>query len=223
MSETHHTVDPKFTYRDKRSGKDVVLYQGLLDAAHRAGLVYIETTILQFPCAENDQTCIVKATVTLSDPDQPRVFSAIGDANARNVGANIAPHFIRMAETRAKARALRDILNVGTVSVEELGGDEDAHQHDNQPTRAPARFAAPPAPRPAAAPTVAAGQPYTKEEYVAAIKTAWEMQEAGDAYPAIVAYMKTHRDRLTPDQLADSREEMRLLKAAMFPDIAAVS
>ena len=50
-----------------------------------------------------------------------RTFSGIGDANPANTSRAIAVHSIRMAETRAKARALRDLLNVGGYcSVEEL-------------------------------------------------------------------------------------------------------
>jgi hypothetical protein len=143
MSEVHHTVDPKFTYYDKRARKDVVLYVGLLDAAHRAGLVAIETEILAYPCSENNETCIVRATTVFErDPNRPLRFTAIGDANPRNVGAAIAPHFIRMAETRAKARALRDALNIGMVTAEELGASEDDDGHaasQPRPQPAPAR------------------------------------------------------------------------------------
>jgi hypothetical protein len=153
MSETRHTVDPKFTYRDKRTGTDVVLYKGLLDAAHRAGMVSMETEIQQYPSKDNDQTCIVRATVTFfADEDRRGIYAAIGDANPKNVGPMVAPHFIRMAETRAKARALRDALNVGMVTVEELGGDtapEDDGLDNFDPRRPQDR------PRPAPAPPAA--------------------------------------------------------------------
>ena len=50
-------------------------------------------------------------------------FTAVGDATPENVTARIAPHFIRMADTRAKARALRDALNIGAVTLEEFSGN----------------------------------------------------------------------------------------------------
>jgi hypothetical protein len=65
----------------------------------------------------------VKATAEMEDG---RRFSGIGDASPENVGRNIAPHLIRMAETRAKARALRDAVNVGATALEELSDGDDA-------------------------------------------------------------------------------------------------
>lgn len=113
-------IDKKFLI--ERQGKQMVLYAGLLDAAHAAGLKAIRTRVYQPPLKENGETTIVVAEVELEDG---RVFSGIGDATPTNVGRNIAPHAIRMAETRAKARALRDALNIGAVALEELGEEEE--------------------------------------------------------------------------------------------------
>ena len=104
-----------------RQGKTFALYAGLLDEAHQNGLKSIRTRVLQAPTPENGDTTICVAEVEMGDG---RVFSGIGDANPQNVGRNIVAHAIRMAETRAKARALRDAINVGTVALEELGDEE---------------------------------------------------------------------------------------------------
>src|SRR5947209_6747030 len=53
-------------------------------------------------------------------------FMGIGDANPSNVNRMILPHLLRMAETRAKARALRDAVNIGVTALEELGDLDDA-------------------------------------------------------------------------------------------------
>lgn len=110
-----------------RQGKTFVLFAGLLDEAHTRGLQSIDTELLQAPTAANGETTIVKATVAIrSDDGTLRTFSGIGDATPQNVGRQIVPHAIRMAETRAKARALRDAINVSTIALEELGEDDEA-------------------------------------------------------------------------------------------------
>ena len=99
--------------------KDVVTYPGLLSKAHDEGLVRIRTHLVQAPTEANGLMAIVKAIV---ETGKGR-FDGIGDANPENVNSFIVPHLIRMAETRAKARALRVAVNFGVVSFEELAGE----------------------------------------------------------------------------------------------------
>ena len=116
-------------YMIERQGKRFVLYAGLLEEAHARGLRSIETELLQVPGVENGEVAIARAVVRTEEGK----FSGIGDASPGNVSRAIAPHIIRMAETRAKARALRDAINIGVAALEELGDEEVA------PAPAPAR------------------------------------------------------------------------------------
>jgi len=100
--------------------KDVVTYAGLLSKAHEEGLKFIKTSLVQAPTDDNGRVAIARAEVETSRG----TFQGYGDASPENVNSFIVPHLIRMAETRAKARALRDAVNVGVVSFEELDGDE---------------------------------------------------------------------------------------------------
>ncbi len=109
-------------YMIERGGRRFVLYAGLLEEAHARGLRSIETELLQVPHAENGEVAIARAVIRTEEGK----FSGIGDASPQNVGRAIAPHIIRMAETRAKARALRDAINVGVTALEELGDEEVA-------------------------------------------------------------------------------------------------
>ena len=71
------------------------------------------------------------ATVTIEKEGQEKVFTGIGDAAPNSVAPAMLNCLIRMAETRAKARALRDAVNVSVSAFEELGED------DSQPTSKP--------------------------------------------------------------------------------------
>jgi hypothetical protein len=119
-------------YMIERQGRRFVLYAGLLDEAHARGLRSIETELLQVPGPENGEVAIARAVVRTEEGK----FSGIGDASPDNVGKAIRPHIIRMAETRAKARALRDAINVGVAALEELDGEPEeitpAREQQNQ-------------------------------------------------------------------------------------------
>jgi hypothetical protein len=97
--------------------KEIPTYAGVLARAHAAGLKRIRTKLIQIPCADNDDVAIVVAEVEMHDG---RSFTGLGDASPRNVSSVIVEATIRMAETRAKARALRDATNIGTAVLEEL-------------------------------------------------------------------------------------------------------
>lgn len=113
-------LDDRFTINIK--GRDFVLYTGLLDLAHRKGLKGITVEAIQYPTKDNGMEGICKATVESKDGEE---YTEIGDANPRNVASYIAGHVLRMAATRAKARALRDFVNVGMTCLEELGDMDD--------------------------------------------------------------------------------------------------
>ncbi len=111
-------VDKRFVVN--LQGKDFVTYEGLLDTAHQKGLVGIHTDIIQLPTSQNGNVCVVKAVAKTESGE----FHGVGDADPNNVNRLITKHIIRMAETRAKARALRDLTNIGMTAIEELGGDD---------------------------------------------------------------------------------------------------
>jgi hypothetical protein len=113
----------------QRQGKKMVLYAGLLEEAHERGLKGIATQLIQVPTPDNGDVAIARAVVEM---EEGSTFSGIGDASPKNVGKMIAPHIIRMAETRAKARALRDAVNIGVTSLEEMGEDDDTPQQASQ-------------------------------------------------------------------------------------------
>jgi hypothetical protein len=94
-------------------GKAFVQFGGLLAMAHEHGLRSLSARFITVAA----DLATAEATAVFEDG---RRFTECGDASPGNVGAHIRPHFARMALTRAKARALRDALNIGMCSVEEL-------------------------------------------------------------------------------------------------------
>lgn len=99
--------------------KEVVTYAGLLSRATQDNLKKVYTELIQLPSEANKMTAICMAEVTTDRG----IFRDYGDANPANVSSMIVPHIIRMAVTRAKARAFRDAVNIGIVALEELGAE----------------------------------------------------------------------------------------------------
>ena len=160
-------------------GKSFVLYAGLLEEAHGQGLKEIGTQLLQVPSPENGDVSIVHATV---ETERGR-FSGLGDASPENTSNMMRAHTIRLAETRAKARALRDAINVGMVALEELG-DEDAARDAGPAPYEPATargYQQPTRPQPGARQPSppAASAPAAVEEFRPASSQAAEPRELG--------------------------------------------
>lgn len=116
-------------YVKELQGKKFITHAGLLAIAHDTGLVSIKTELIQADMEK--KFAIVRADVMMrvkegkdSEIFQAKEFTGLGDSTQTNTGKMVAEHFVRMAETRAVARALRLATNVGLTSVEEIS-DED--------------------------------------------------------------------------------------------------
>lgn len=96
--------------------KQVIKYEGLLAQAHEDGLRSVHTELVQVPSKANGEVAIVRAVVVTCRG----TFEGIGDASPTNVNARVTNALIRVSETRAKARALRDACNAGMIALDEL-------------------------------------------------------------------------------------------------------
>jgi len=115
VTDKQPQLNPEFV--QQIDGKDFVTYQGLLDLAHQKGIKSIVTQVLQYPSKDNEHLAVVQAVVESKDGER---FSDVGDANPQNCNSRVSKHLLRMASTRAKARALRDLTNIGLTALEEL-------------------------------------------------------------------------------------------------------
>lgn len=187
--------------------KEVASFAGLLARAHEEGLVRVETHLAQAPAPENGDTAVVTAVVETGKG----TFTGIGDANPGNVNRRIAPHAIRMAETRAVSRALRLAVNIGLVSLEELGGDDaaDALVEEEAPSRLPRHQPAVTRPAPArrnqpqvaqhgAASGMTRRTTPVRESQAPDARTHWRAQ-AGDVEPPMSEAQRRYLFRLAAD------------------------
>lgn len=103
--------------KDGGSDDDLINFEHLLNFAHEKAKedkfdLNIETLMVQVDF--DKKTALFKAIVSVTDQNFQEVqrFEAHGDATPDNIsGGFVKPHFVRMAETRAIARALRWYTN----------------------------------------------------------------------------------------------------------------
>ena len=105
--------------------EDMTNFEDLLNAAHKefGGKLNIKTELISVDYEK--KRAMFSACVSVEyGPGETRVFTGHGDAEG--IGSEmIKPHFIRMAETRAIARALRWATNNAEVSEEETTGEKE--------------------------------------------------------------------------------------------------
>jgi hypothetical protein len=119
-------LDPRFIISIE--GHDFVKYQGLLDMAHQKGIAQIEVETIQLPSAENGNFAVCKANVVSKSGES---FTDIGDASPQSCNSKVVKHLLRIASTRAIARALRSFTNIGMTCLEELADLSDVAGNDS--------------------------------------------------------------------------------------------
>jgi hypothetical protein len=121
-------------------GREFVKYPGLLDLGHQKGISQIEVEVIQLPTPDNGHFAVCKASVVSKTGES---FVDIGDANPSNCSSKVSKHILRMASTRAIARALRSFCNVGETALEEcdfsdLSAGDSGHLKSKPKTGKPA-------------------------------------------------------------------------------------
>jgi hypothetical protein len=135
MGQVLERVKPKLDERwiTTIEGREFVKYPGLLDLGHQKGISQIEVDPIQLPTQDNGNFAICKATVISKTGDS---FTDLGDAHIGNVSSKVSKHILRMASTRAIARALRSFTNIGMTCLEELDlADLTGNSSDSTRTR----------------------------------------------------------------------------------------
>jgi len=116
LPEVPAGIDPRFIVHIRQ--KPFVQYHGLLALAHAKGLVSLKARFISV----TPELALAEAEAVFTDG---QTFSECADSTPQNVPAHIRPHFARMSLTRAKARALRDALNIGITALEELDASDE--------------------------------------------------------------------------------------------------
>lgn len=165
----------------ERDGTGSIRYAGLLALAHARGLKRITTTLVQAPAAVNGRVAIVAAEVETAQG----VFTGLGEAAPGAGHCPPAPALPRLAETRAKAQALADAVNVALPLFEARPDDDPSEaaagagpepvrtatgpEHADQAPQTD-RASRPPERQEPADQVRLGAQPYSREQIVAALR-----------------------------------------------------
>lgn len=99
------------------SGKEHMLYKGLLSLAHKKDPNFSMEITKEFVSEDMKRAwCIVRLTSNTGR----QVFDGFGSSTPENTGSMTQSNPIEMSHTRAKGRALRDFVNIGVAMAEEL-------------------------------------------------------------------------------------------------------
>ena len=120
------------------NGSNFVKYSGLVAMAHMKGINRIKTEILIQDVTSEDRITeekseeetvkVIKKTIKTARVmiratvygQAGEEFTSLGTATQFNLKKNMLPFMFEMAETRAKARALRDFVGIGLTAWEEM-------------------------------------------------------------------------------------------------------
>lgn len=102
----------KYYRKVGKNGERAWVIDGLRLAAQSNGFIGNEVVRLELPTKENNFTAVVVEVVKMLEGDQVRVYTGVGDANPKNCNSRTANALVRMADTRALARAFRNALMI---------------------------------------------------------------------------------------------------------------
>jgi hypothetical protein len=95
---------------------DAVPYHELLGLARDEGLIALDVHVIQAPGEANGCSAVVQATARTQEGG----FAAVGEASAASTPPEWHPFLLTLAELRAKARALRELIGLEHTVREEL-------------------------------------------------------------------------------------------------------
>jgi len=102
-------------YISQIKGKDFITANGLLHMAHAKGFLGWTIEEMSVDWEKDSAYCHGMAHF-----ENDKTYHGAGSCTPKNATSMTANHFVEMAETRAKSRALRTALNIDMTTLEEI-------------------------------------------------------------------------------------------------------